>query len=62
MSQETLQATAQNACAQSAADARGAVDATSTRRPPRGAWLIRAAAVVYLVATAIIAWLVFSAV
>lgn len=54
MSQETLQAAAQ--------DASGAAGTTSTRRPARGAWLIRAAATVYLVATGIIAYLVFSAV
>ncbi|MDD5263969.1 MAG: hypothetical protein PHU43_03940 [Candidatus Bipolaricaulis sp.] len=44
-----------------AQDAPGAAGATSARRPVRGAWLIRAAAMVYLVSTAIIAYLVFTA-
>ncbi len=54
MNKEPLQATARDAC--------GRADTTSTRRPERGAWLIRAAAVVYLIATAIIAYCVLSAV
>jgi hypothetical protein len=44
-----------------AQDAPGAAGATSTRRPVRGAWLIRAAAMAYLVSTGIVAYLVFSA-
>jgi len=44
-----------------AQDAPGAAGTASTRRPARGAWLIRAAAMVYLVSTGIIAYLVFAA-
>ena len=44
-----------------AQDAPGAAGTTSTRRPVRGAWLIRAAAMAYLVSTAIIDYLVFTA-
>lgn len=53
MNQEILQAAA-----------RGASDAgaaASTPRPARGAWLIRAAAAVYLIAAAVVAYAVLFA-
>ena len=53
MNRETLQATGQAAW--------GKADTTSTRRPVRGAWLIRAAAVVYLAAAGAVAYAVLFA-
>lgn len=54
MNQETLQAAAHGASDAGAA--------ASTPRPVRGAWLIRAAAVVYLITAAVVAYAVLSAV
>lgn len=62
MDREPLQRTAHDGCIQLADGTPGAVKMTSPRRQARGAWLIRAAAVVYLIATGTIAYLVFSAV
>ncbi len=61
MDREPLQQTAHDGCIQLADGTLGTVKMTSPRRQARGAWLIRAAAMVYVVSTGIIAYLVFSA-
>lgn len=61
MDRDTAQQTADDACVRPL-DGRCVADGTSTRRPARGAWQIRAAVVAYVIANGIVAYLVFSTV
>ncbi|MGD9675687.1 MAG: hypothetical protein AB7V19_03280 [Candidatus Bipolaricaulia bacterium] len=61
MDRDTVQQTAPDGCAQALGGRCVADDATSTRQPVRGAWLVRAAVVAYLVANGAIAYLILSA-
>ncbi|MDD4904464.1 MAG: hypothetical protein PHX77_08200 [Candidatus Bipolaricaulis sp.] len=62
MDRDAVEQTAHDACVRPLGGRCAADDRTSTRRPARGAWLIRAAVVTYLVANAVVAYLTLSAV
>jgi hypothetical protein len=60
MDRDALHQTADDGCVQPLGGRCAANDRVSARRIARGAWLIRAATVVYFIANGIVAYLVFS--